>query len=189
MKTILIVEDELIVAENISQILQDADYKVCGMASSAAEALEYIHASKPDLLICDIRIKGEKTGIELIREISQTANIRVIYLTAFADMATLKLAADTQPLAYIVKPFTEKQLLTAVAMALFEQADVIMPTKRELDILKFMALGLGSKEMAARLNISEYTVKTHRKNLLKKYNASSGGELVALAAKQKWILD
>jgi len=192
MQKILIVEDEFLVAENIAAILEQEDYAVCGIAGSAEEALQLVHAEKPALIICDIFIRGSKNGIELASEFSKL-DLPFIYLTALADQKTISQASLTKPLAYLVKPFTEKQLLAAVSMAIvthygnLSASRLEAPTKREIEILNLLAKGNTSKQIAFTLSVSEHTVQTHRRNLMNKYNAYSSSELIALAARHKWI--
>lgn len=194
MRKILIVEDEFIVAENIEAILEKEGYEVCGIAGSAEDALKLVQKEKPGLVICDIFIRGNVNGIELAKEFSKQLPIPFIYLTAFADQQTLQKASQTNPLAYLVKPFTEKQLLAAVSMAIIthygNEADrkiVVTPTNREIEILNLLAKGYSSKQMASQLSVSEHTIQTHRRNLMKKYSAYSSSELIALAARHRWI--
>ncbi len=192
---ILIVEDEMIVAENIATILENEGYHICGISAEGKEALEVIQHRKPSLVICDIQIKGELNGIELARKLKDFYEVPFLYLTAFADENTLRQAASTKPTAYLVKPFTEKQLVTAVNMALLEnfvgdplnQGIEPPPTKRETEILSLMAMGKSSKQIAEILVLSEHTIQTHRKNLIQKYQVNNSSELIMLAVKKKWI--
>jgi DNA-binding NarL/FixJ family response regulator len=196
MSRILIVEDELIVAENIGAILEGEGYEVCGIAMSADEALVLFEEKNPHLVLCDIFIKGSRNGIALAAELRKRTDVPFIFLTAYADRDTVKQASATQPAAYLIKPFAEKQLIAAVDTALltFYQRDVAAdgqmlpePTRRERDILEWLAKGKGSKQIAEILFLSEHTVQTHLMNLMQKYNTVSSSELVALAIKNKWI--
>jgi len=191
MKKILIVEDELIVAENIAAILENEGFSVCGIADNAEDAIKLVKEHSPSLLICDIYIKGKLNGIELNKELRRIANVPIIYLTAYGDKGTIESASETEPIAYLVKPFTEKQLLATVNIVLLslkeEQEKLPPPTKREAEIVALLAKGYGSKKIAEQLYLSELTVQTHRRNLMQKYNTNSSNELVALAIKQGWI--
>lgn len=192
MKRILIVEDELVVAENIAAILENEGFFITGIVDNADEALELINTDNLNLVICDVFIKGNKTGIELVKEFSKRISIPFLYITAFSDQRTIQQAGATRPSSFLVKPFTERQLIAAVYMALMEQDAVINgsvtpPTKREVEILERVAKGQSSKQIAMALFLSEYTVRTHRRNLMNKYNVLSSSELIALAAKNKWI--
>lgn len=193
MSKVLIVEDELLVAENISDILQYNGYTVCGIADHAEQALGMVKTENPNLIVCDIYIKGSKTGIQLVEDIIRISSIPVIFLTAFADQKTIQQAAVTSPAAYLVKPFTEKQLLAAVTLALTQNAASVdqklltPPTKREIEVLQLLAKGLSTKQIADQLFLSEHTVQTHRKNLMSKYEMEAATGLIGLALKHKWI--
>jgi YesN/AraC family two-component response regulator len=115
---ILIVEDERLVAQHISQLLKDADYDICAIASDGGTAIKKIVELGPDLVLLDIRIKGETDGIEVGEHIQHFYDIPILYLTAFSDSDTLKRVKVTNPLGYILKPFRSEQLLSAISIAL-----------------------------------------------------------------------
>jgi two-component system, response regulator PdtaR len=193
MKKILIVEDELLTAEHIAEILEEEGYEICGIAQNRTEALELFKKSLPDLIIFDVFIKGSVTGIELAKEISGMSHVPFIFLTAFSDSNTLKQAAETNSSAYLIKPFTAKQLVATVAMVLMSatpksnQEILSPPTKREKEVLELLAKGNTSRQIAQILSISEMTVQTHRKNMMSRYHTFSSNELIAIASKYQWI--
>jgi two-component system, response regulator PdtaR len=117
-KSILIVEDELIIAEDISSKLTRLGYKVLGVAVSADEAIAKIRQNPPDLLLLDIHLQGAIDGIELARLVSDDWDIPFIYLTAHADEPTYTRAIPTRPSAYLLKPFHESELIIALELAL-----------------------------------------------------------------------
>lgn len=195
MRKILIVEDELIVAENIAAILEEQGYMVTGIADRAEEAMKLFKETQPHLVICDIHLKGKENGISVARAIFARDAVPILYLTAYADEATLTAAAASDFEAYLLKPFIPAQLLVAVKLAFdtFYQnnstnAKPPRPGKREIEILQLIASGKNSVEIAELLHLSVHTVNTHRKNLMNKYQAQSSAELIALALKQKWII-
>ena len=113
---IMIVEDELIVAGDIRLTLERAGYKISGVARSMHRALEIIETDRPDLVILDIYLKGDQTGIDLAVELNK-ANIPFIYLSANCNRQVLEAAKVTQPYGFIVKPFREKDLLVTLDIA------------------------------------------------------------------------
>lgn len=117
---ILIVEDEGIVAADIEERLIHLGYEVTATVSSGEEAIQKIPLLTPDLVLMDIILQGEKDGIETATEIRERFEIPVVFLTAHADEGTLKRAKVAEPFAYILKPFEEKELQTAVEMALYK---------------------------------------------------------------------
>lgn len=115
---ILVVEDEFIIAEEISEILKNNGYDVIGTVANCIETLEIISTNKPDVILLDIHIDGPLDGIETAVKIRKEYNdIAIIYLTAFSDENFVKRAKETNPAAYIVKPFDERNLLIAIELA------------------------------------------------------------------------
>lgn len=117
-ENILIVEDETITALDIRQSLIRSGYNVVGVAISGPEAIVLAAQTAPDLILMDIRLKGEMDGIEAAVEIRTKANTPVIFLTAYADRSTLQRAKEAEPFAYLLKPFEEAVLATTIEIAL-----------------------------------------------------------------------
>jgi DNA-binding NarL/FixJ family response regulator len=189
MKNIFIVEDEILVAKSMEAILSYNSYNVCGIATSYKQAKLKLASLKPDLIICDVDLGEGKTGINLIADIQDTLNTPVLFVTAFSDTQTLQEAMALKPLSFVTKPFTEKQLLSSVAMAFMAMqpaADGLL-SDRERSITNLIAKGKTSKEIAVILGISLNTVESHRKNMMRKLNTSSMAEFVALAAGKGWL--
>lgn len=115
---ILIAEDESIVALDIQDALKNAEYGVSGVASTGREAVEKAQATRPDLVLMDIRLKGEMDGIQAAREIREHLDIPVIYLTAYSDERTLQRAKVTEPHGYLLKPFEREDLQASIEVAL-----------------------------------------------------------------------
>lgn len=116
---ILIVEDESIVARDIQRRLLHLGYEVVGAVPTGEEAIKKASILLPDLVLMDVRLKGEMDGIEAASVIRQEYGIPVIYLSAYADNDTLKRASVTEPFGYILKPFEERELHTTIEMALY----------------------------------------------------------------------
>ena len=117
---ILVTEDESIEAKDIQNSLRKLGYNVPLTVSSGEEAIVAAEEHKPDLVLMDIMLKGELSGIEAADQIRQRFNIPVIYLTAYADESTLAKAKITEPYGYIIKPFKEIDLHTTIEMALYK---------------------------------------------------------------------
>lgn len=118
--TILVVEDESIVAKDIQNTLTRLGYHVPATASSALTAYDKLDEHKPDLVFLDIKLKGDIDGIQIAERIKTEYDIPVIFLTSFVDKATLDRAKVTEPYAYLVKPYNEPDLQSAVEMALYK---------------------------------------------------------------------
>lgn len=117
--SILIVEDELIVAESLSLDLQRKGYAIAGIVSSGEEAIDAIWLMQPDLILMDIMLKGFLDGIETNRLIQNRASVPIIYITAFSDRATLDRAKQAgEPLHYLVKPIRLKDLVKMIEAVL-----------------------------------------------------------------------
>ncbi|MCG2419314.1 response regulator [Aequorivita sp. F47161] len=117
-KKILIVEDEMVIAANISLQLSDLGYEVTGILPRGEEALLNIKIDKPDIVLMDIQLKGEMDGIETACQIELQYNIPIIYLTANTDDAHFIRAKKTHPYAFISKPFKKLDLQRAIELTL-----------------------------------------------------------------------
>ena len=117
-KSILIVEDESIIAEDMSDSLISLGYRVTDIVYSGEEAILSVAESRPDLVLMDVNLQGEIDGITAAEEIRSRFQIPVVYLTAYADEKTLRRVNATKPFGYIVKPFEEKNLHTTIQLAL-----------------------------------------------------------------------
>jgi PAS domain S-box-containing protein len=120
MVNILIVEDELIVAMELKSRLYDLGYSVCGIVASGEEAINRTIMQKPDIILMDINIKGAYDGIKTAEMIKADQDIPIIFITAFVDPKTLQRAKITEPYGYIIKPFEERELHTAIEIALYK---------------------------------------------------------------------
>ena len=107
---VLIVEDEVLIAEDIADSLSAIDYKVAGIAYSVDKALMLLNSQHPDIVLLDIQLMGEKSGIDLAKIISDKYRIPFVFLTSFADKNTVDQAKKTMPYGYVVKPFTAATL-------------------------------------------------------------------------------
>lgn len=115
---IMIVEDESIVAMDIERCLKKLGYEVPLVVSSGEEALANVERILPNLILMDIQLKGIMDGIETAREVQKISNIPIIFLTAYADESTLQKAKEAEPYGYILKPFEEAELRTAIEVVL-----------------------------------------------------------------------
>ncbi len=118
MNKILIVEDESLVVMDLTVSLRKIGYEVIGSASNYQDTFLSIKEKKPDLILMDICLNGEKDGIETAKQINQYHNIPIIYLTALDDTEVLEKALKTNPHAYLTKPFSLQSLKAAIEIAL-----------------------------------------------------------------------
>jgi two-component system, NtrC family, response regulator HydG len=115
---ILIVEDQFIEAKSLNVILTNAGYATCSIARSVASALSIIEKEKPDLVLVDIFLQGEGTGIDLGRILNEK-NIAFVYLSANSNRQILEAAKPTKPYGFMVKPFRAKDVLIMLDVALY----------------------------------------------------------------------
>jgi two-component system, LytTR family, response regulator LytT len=115
---IVVVEDEMIIAESIYRSLQSLNYDVLEPVANYTAALELINNEKPDLVLIDIRLSGSKDGIDLANEINSILAIPFIYLTSNSDPSTIERAKKTHPAAYLLKPFSKADLYSSIEIGL-----------------------------------------------------------------------
>lgn len=134
---ILVVEDETVVAKDLSLRLKDLGYDVAGMAYTGKEALKEVEETKPDLILMDIMLKGDIDGIETAALVKERFDIPVIYLTAYSDDETIERAKLTGPFGYILKPFEERELRSNIEIALYkhEMDKELKAARKEIRVL------------------------------------------------------
>ncbi|MGH8066134.1 MAG: ATP-binding response regulator [Candidatus Entotheonellia bacterium] len=117
---IMVVEDESIVAEDMKAMLEGFGYAVPAVAFSGEDAVQKAFDTHPDLVLMDIVLKGQMSGVEAVERIRSRCNIPVVYVTAYADEKTVRHAKVTEPFGYLLKPFDAKELQTAIEIALYK---------------------------------------------------------------------
>ncbi|MDD1719339.1 MAG: response regulator [Methanoregulaceae archaeon] len=120
-ESILIVEDDPVVAKVIEEGLLKLGFRISGSATNGKDALSMTAGTNPDLILMDINLKGPIDGIETARTINSRYRIPIVYLTGLSDQATLSRALDTAPYGYIVKPFDLNTLSITIRLALNER--------------------------------------------------------------------
>ena len=140
--SVLIAEDEGIVAEDLSDKLKQLGFRVAGIASRSEEAKDMALKLRPQLILMDIQLGGQKDGIWATDEIQREYDVPVIYLTAHSDPATLARAKVTGPLGYVLKPFETRDLATQIELALYRhQAEQQLREQRELLRVTLTSIG------------------------------------------------
>jgi DNA-binding NtrC family response regulator len=132
---ILIVEDEFIIADVLSNILVTAGYEVCGIADSVSEALGMIAEFKPAFVLLDIYLKGKLTGIDLAHKLGQM-NIPFIYISANSNQKVLEYAKVTHPYGFVIKPFREKDVLIALDIAIYRHENQLESSERQTAVIQ-----------------------------------------------------
>ncbi len=138
---ILIVEDEFIIASNLKMMLEDLCYLPYPPVGSKKEAIEALNTLDVDLAILDINLSGKQEGIEVAKYINENIRIPFIFLTSNSDKATINEAKYTHPKSYLIKPFAEEDIYSAIEMAIVSLVD---DDNEKLNILQdsfFIKLG------------------------------------------------
>lgn len=188
---ILIVEDEPIIAENISMYLNNNDFTVSGVAYDDEEALHQLQYNTPDAVILDINLGNERDGIAIAKMINSNYHLPFLFLTSYSDKETLDKAKSVEPSGYIVKPFHERTLLTSLEIAIsnyarrhnrelpqldFEKINkpLLSPlTEREFEVVRLIYEGKTNNQIASDLFVSINTIKVHIKNAYLKLDAET----------------
>ncbi len=145
-QNILIVEDESIVAKDIQQTLIRLGYNVVGIASSGEKAIHMAQTEQPELVLMDIMLKGDLTGVDVAKIIKEKYGIPVIYITAYADEATISKAKYTEPYGYIIKPFKEIDVKTSIEIALYKYSKQQEITRERDFLFSIVEQGNGQRD-------------------------------------------
>jgi FixJ family two-component response regulator len=193
---IFLVDDDSSVREGVSNLLESVGMKVQAFAS----AEEFMRAKRPDApscLILDVRLPGTG-GLEFQDQLAKAGiPIPIVFITAFGDIPMTSRAIKAGAVELLTKPFQKKELLAAIEQALERDRERRKQerslaglgsryeslTEREREVLKYVVAGLTNKEAAAKMDLSEITVKIHRGSVMRKMEANSFAELVQMAQK------
>ncbi len=187
--TTLIVEDEAVMAMDLQRRLRKLGYSESVVKGSSEAALKYLEVHNPNLILCDISIDGDKDGIDVAEYVMEHKSIPLIFVSALSDKGTLERAKKTLPYGYIVKPFKNRDLATAIEMALYKYSiDVdrlklsidkvnkiaITPlSQREYEILEGVLKGQTNSQLSEANFVSVSTIKYHISNLLSKLDVKN----------------
>ena len=152
---ILIVEDEALVARDLSATLARMGYFITCIASTGFEALRSASEVRPDIALMDVRLGDGGDGIDTAKLLHQEFSVPVVYLTAYGDDDTLARAKETQPYGYLLKPFHESELRSVIEMAVTRhQANVRLMANENLFVntLRSMKDGVISTDLLGRIN-------------------------------------
>lgn len=118
----LIVEDETLIAEELKERLSRLGFSVIDMVDSAEEGIAIATREHPDLVLMDIRLKGEKDGVQAAKEIRKQVDVPIVYLTAYSDQLTVDRVKGSEHDAYILKPFHRHELQSTIEVAMQRHA-------------------------------------------------------------------
>jgi DNA-binding NarL/FixJ family response regulator len=193
---ILIIDDHPVVCKGLTSMLSaHPGIDVIGSAASGETSLVMIQREKPDLILLDLRMPG-MDGIGVLHALKRMEHSpRVVVLTSFAKDEDIYRAIRAGAQGYLLKDTTESEMIAAISAVMSGKqyipahiadrfADRMMRsdlTPRELQVLELLARGLANKEISVSLDISEFTVRNHLKNIMEKLHVSDRAEAVATA--------
>ena len=196
---VLIIEDEPLIAQDLSLILEGNDYHVSAIIHKAENAFTELKHNTPDIALLDINLEGDIDGVHIGAHILEKYNFPIVYITAYADKKTVERAKYTRPMGYIVKPFDERDIFTTIEIALYNYANIWKPlkfdravlnqkimnpiTQKEFEILIDIYEGKTNHQLADKHFVSMNTVKTHIRHLYHKMNVGSRAEVIVNARK------
>jgi len=194
-QTVFIVDDDPAICEGLCNLLESVGLSA-ERFGSAEEFIAQWH-DQPGCLMLDARLPG-MTGVEFQEKLSQSGiRIPIIFMTAHGDVPMVRKVMKAGAVEFLTKPFEKEEMLAAIHHA-FQidgsyrsgqrqldslQSRLNMLTPREREVMELVTAGLLNKQIAAQLNLSEITVKLHRRHLLEKMQAESLADLVKMAEK------
>lgn len=200
---ILIIEDHPVVSESLQRIISDnfPDSHI-QLAQTGKMGMAYLNGNKFDIILLDVRLP-DASGLELCKQIKQVfPAIKIIVVTSFAQRYVVETAFDAGANGFLLKSSETSDIVNAIKMVLQNKEyygvgvpellcgktsnDISAPTltKREMEVLKLIAEGLNTREIADKLFISEYNAEGHRKNLLLKFNVKNTALLIKKAVEE-----
>lgn len=151
-KSVLIVEDEILIAQQVKKIIENHGYQCSGIAISYEKAVEYLKSQTIDLVLLDINISGDRSGVDVARHINELYQIPFLFLTSYTDQATLEAVKDCNPNGYLSKPVNKATLLTNL--------DIILAQSQEVQVTIFQ-LHIGSTTYAIDFTKLLFVKSTH----------------------------
>lgn len=203
---ILLVDDHNLVTEGIARIINsDKNYSVIAQLTNGQDAIEYVKNNTVQIVIMDINMPGID-GIVATKEIKKIVpGIKIIGLSMLGDYGTIHKMLESGADGYLLKNISGDELFTAITQVLDgktylspelqqlllkgmrDQKNIPQLTKKEKEVLGFIAGGLTNKEIAAKMQIGEETIKSHRKNIMHKFNIHNTAELVRFAIEHQLV--
>lgn len=199
---VLCIDDHPVVRSGLAAMLAvEPDFAPADLAADGDEARALATARRPDVVLLDLRLRGED-GVDLVRELRILAPAaRIIMITSFSGDEPVHRALQAGALGYLLKDSLHRELLAAIRAVLdgrrYVQAEVaqqlaeagprVALTARERDVLALLAEGLRNKEIAARLGVGEATARSHVEAILGKFGARERTAAVAQAARRGFL--
>ena len=194
---ILIVEDELVTANALSDVLSDLGYRVLEIVDSCDAAIAAIHRQLPDVILMDIKLRGSDSGITATNLIHQIASIPVIYLTAFSDADTLEKAIATSPYGYFTKPLRYAEVNIAITLSLKKHQEEkllqeALDKEKELHSLKSRLLAMASHEFSTPMSVIRlliWKLQNFEEKITKESRAKNLASIQSAIKDINWLLE
>ena len=203
---ILLVDDHNLVNEGISRIISsNKNYFVAAQLTNGQEAIDFVRTNEVNIVIMDVNMPGID-GITATLEIKKiNPEVKVIGLSMLGDFGTIHKMLESGADGYLLKNTSGEELFNAISSVLsgktylnaelqqivlkgmHEKKNIPYLTKKEKEVLKLIAKGLTNKEIAVNLRNSEETIKSHRKNIMSKFDIRNTAELVRFAIEHQLI--
>ena len=208
---VMIVDDHSMIREGLKQLLEmEGEFRVIGEACDGVECIEKLNIISPDILLLDINMPN-MNGLEVLRALKEKQiDIKVLVLTVHNEVEYLLKAVDIGVNGYLLKDSESAELKWAI-LSIVGGEDYIQPsliptlnakmidrnkdsakidnlTRREMDVLKLLAVGMYNKEVAEKLGISERTVKNHVSNIFKKINVTDRTQAAVFAIRNNLVI-
>lgn len=188
-RRILVVENESIIAKEISMSLERLGYEVAGVVSNYKDAIEKSYEKPIDLALMDINIDGSKDGIQTAMALRQHFNIPVIFLTSLIEMETIQKAKTSEPFGYLIKPLRKDELQSTIEIALFN----FQKTKNLTDDVEKLSSAMGVIETAIIITDPDGVIDYYNKKveilsgfIKKSKNGTSINNFLIIEGKPAW---
>lgn len=191
MTRVLIIEDEFIIARFIEKQLKSHFQCETAIAITVGEALTEMNRLMPDLLLCDINLGADLTGIDLVKQLHQAYRFEVIYITSYNAKNIIEDALSSGAANYIIKPIDEMQLFAGVRLAMDKietkrahNSTAACLTPSEHRIVSLIGMRKSTKEIAELMHLSPYTIKNQRHKICVKLGLKDENNALL-----KWVLE
>lgn len=178
---VLIIEDEAIIARDLQMMIEKEGFRVVAIVRTLEEVVTVFRTHQPDLILSDVYLNDDISGLDIVRELLSIRSVPVIFNTAYSNDELISRVSNLQNVFYLTKPYTSSQVLATLKIAVNKIPPDGLPrvSHREKQIVDLLVRGRSSCEIAADLNISVETVKTHRKHIFSKFGVNSATQLVS----------
>lgn len=192
---ILVVEDELVIADNLCNLLAKSGYNPLFPAINFTQAIDRIKRDSPDFAILDVHLSGQKDGVDVANYLNDYHQIPFIFLTAYGDDRTLNRVMKSRPAAYLLKPFQKSEIKPTIEIAIMnhkmrqveDRSDLKdRLSEAEIRVITLIANQKTTSEIASELSLSASTIKNHRHRICAKLELPPSNNALLTWALQNW---